>query len=70
VSRYDIPGHSLQRQYKGQAESREIKPTCSCGWVGIGYAAWNDYQHTMVEDQEKDHIRAACRAPKATGEQR
>ena len=49
--------HTLKREYEGKDESRKITPTCSCGWRGIGYEAWNDYQHAMVDDQEKDHLR-------------
>lgn len=57
--------HTLQRRYKGEGIEREITPACSCGWVGIGYAAWNDYQHVMVKDQEDEHILAAQRAERA-----
>ena len=53
--------HELKRLYEGKNEMHKITPTCSCGWVGIGYHAYNDYQHTMVKDQEDDHIRAARR---------
>lgn len=49
--------HNLQRQYSGVGIMHTIQPTCSCGWVGTGYAAWNDYQHAMVKDQESDHLR-------------
>jgi len=55
--------HELKRLYRGEGITREIKPSCSCGWVGIGYEAWNDYQHTMVEEQESEHLRKARTAP-------
>lgn len=49
--------HILKREYSGKGYLRIITPTCSCGWVGKGYAAYNDYQHAMVKDQESDHLR-------------
>lgn len=54
--------HELKRLYRGEGMGREIKPSCSCGWVGIGYEAHNDYQHTMVKEQESEHLRAANKA--------
>lgn len=65
--------HELKRLYRGQGIMREIKPSCSCGWVGIGYEAHNDYQHTLVQDQERKHLHAAskvtCSGGSASGEQ-
>lgn len=55
--------HELKRLYRGEGITQEIKPSCSCGWVGIGYEAWNDYQHTMVKDQETEHLRFTRDAP-------
>ncbi len=49
--------HNLKREYSGKNETHKITPTCSCGWRGIGYEAWNDYQHAMVNDQEREHLR-------------
>ena len=51
--------HVLKREYDRRNESRTITPTCSCGWRGIGYAAYNDWQHTMVAEQESEHKRQA-----------
>jgi len=48
--------HKLERKYKGDREMRTITPTCSCGWIGRGYAAYNDYQHSMVKEQENQHL--------------
>lgn len=54
--------HALRRQYAGKGMMHKITPACSCGWVGIGYEAHNDYQHTLVREQESEHIAAARRA--------
>lgn len=71
--------HSLKREYAGRNESRTITPTCSCGWRGVGYAAYNDYQNTMVRAQEAYHIKqtkqadviaASALGHNATGEKR
>jgi hypothetical protein len=51
--------HQLTRKREGRREMEKITPTCSCGWVGIGYEAHNDYQLTLVKEQEGDHLRAA-----------
>lgn len=60
--------HELKRLYRGEGSMREIKPSCSCGWVGIGYEAHNDYQHTMVRDQESAHLREAARSASGKSE--
>lgn len=57
--------HEMTRKYEGRNEMEKITPTCSCGWVGIGYEAHNDYQHTLVKEQESDHARAVYRAEQA-----
>lgn len=31
-------------------------PTCSCGWVGLGYEAHNDWVQTLVGEQERKHL--------------
>lgn len=49
--------HDLKREYHGEGITRRVTPTCSCGWRGIGYEAHNDYQHTLVKDQEMEHLR-------------
>lgn len=49
--------HILKRTYSGCNESRCITPTCSCGWVGRGEYAWNDWQMTNVAEQESEHLR-------------
>ena len=53
--------HILTRESQGRNEMRKITPTCSCGWRGIGYEAHNDWQHTLVVEQERDHIRVNTR---------
>jgi hypothetical protein len=49
--------HTLTREYGGKRESSWIKPRCSCGWVGEARYAFEDYQRTLVEVDESDHIR-------------
>jgi len=49
--------HTLRREYHGEGMARCITPTCSCGWRGIGYEAYCDYQYTLVADQERAHLR-------------
>jgi hypothetical protein len=51
--------HELKRLYEGVAECATIQPTCSCGWIGTAIPAWNDYQHTLVHEQESEHLRTA-----------
>lgn len=48
--------HILHRDVKGTGILETITPVCSCGWIGIGYAAHNDYQISNVRDQEKKHL--------------
>jgi hypothetical protein len=60
-----MSNHKLQRRYEGEGIMQKITPACSCGWVGIGYEAHNDYQYTLVKEQEDDHIVAAHRAERA-----
>jgi len=55
-----IASHKLRREHSGSAEMATITPTCTCGWRGIGYAAYNDYQHTMVREQEGEHLRGVA----------
>jgi hypothetical protein len=49
--------YRLKREYSGRGIEQIITPACSCGWRGKGYAAWNDYQMTMVKVQEDMHIK-------------
>ena len=49
--------HKLKREYCGKGEAGFIKPTCSCGWEGRPTYAYEDYQRTMVAEQERLHIR-------------
>jgi hypothetical protein len=51
--------HELKRECGGEGPMGWIRPTCSCGWRGIEYYAYNDYQHTEVGDQEQKHLRRA-----------
>ena len=45
----------LEREYVGEGIERGITPICSCGWRGRTEYAYNDYQHTNVDEQEKEH---------------
>lgn len=49
--------HNLKRIYEGKGESGSITPTCSCGWKGDPVFRYNDYQQTIVRNQESQHIR-------------
>jgi hypothetical protein len=60
-----MTSHVLKREHSGEGITHCITPTCSCGWRGFGYEAHNDWQHTMVKDQESAHLSAASIA--ATG---
>lgn len=48
--------HELKRIYSGKGITGKITPTCSCGWIGQGYEAHNDYQHSNVKEQEEQHF--------------
>ena len=48
--------HVLKRLHTGNGMTGKITPTCSCGWVGIGYEAHNDYQHWNVAVEEERHF--------------
>jgi len=51
--------HETKILRKGSGITEEMKPACSCGWEGIGYEAHNDWQHTLVDDQIKEHLKKA-----------
>jgi hypothetical protein len=34
-----------------------VTPTCSCGWEGNSVGNWNDYQHTMLNEQFERHLK-------------
>ena len=51
----EMTPHTMKRLYTGRNEDRTIQPSCSCGWVGEPIPAWNDYQMTIVKDQERAH---------------
>ena len=48
--------HELAREFGGRDESSWIKPVCSCGWEGYKVYAYNDYQRTLVKEQECAHL--------------
>lgn len=56
--------HRIERVYEGEGVRRKITPVCSCGWVGNGYEAHNDWQHTLVYAQVKAHKKEMHRAKK------
>lgn len=49
--------HRLKRLYDGKHEGGSITPTCSCGWKGRPEYAYDDYQHTQVQEQEIQHLK-------------
>jgi hypothetical protein len=48
--------HEISRVYEGVGITQKITPVCSCGWVGIGYEAHNDWQYTLIREQETAHV--------------
>lgn len=48
--------HQLSRRYEGRNEQSTIQPVCSCGWIGDPVPAWNDYQHAVIQEQERNHL--------------
>lgn len=56
--------HKLKRESSGSREMYTITPTCSCGWRGVGHAAYEDYQHALIKEQEDRHIREAMQEGK------
>jgi len=51
-----LTGHDIHRVYGGpQTELRWTQLHCSCGWEGSRVCAYNDYQHSMLRDQEVQH---------------
>ena len=48
--------HKLNRNRGGQNELSWIQPICSCGWEGHKHYAYNDYQFSMLKDEENEHI--------------
>jgi len=53
--------HELTRKHSGEGIQQTMTPTCSCGWVGRGYAAYNSYQFSNVSEQEEAHINSSRR---------
>ena len=53
--------HELKKEYTGSGITECITPTCSCGWRGIGYEAHNDWQYTLVKEQEDEHRKTTTR---------
>jgi hypothetical protein len=50
--------HVMTRETGGEGMSYSIRPTCSCGWRGEAHQAWEDWQHTLVGEQEGKHRQA------------
>ncbi len=57
--------HEISRRRGGQNESGWIQPHCSCGWVGNMHYAYNDYQHSNLNEEEDSHMRKARATIKA-----
>ena len=49
--------HKIGTIKEGSGITEKITPICSCGWKGIGYEAHNDYQYTLVKDQQLEHLK-------------
>lgn len=48
-------GHSMSFDSGGQAEMAWRQPKCSCGWKGDTTYAYDDYQHTNIQQQYHEH---------------
>ncbi len=55
--------HELIRKREGKGEGGSITPTCSCGWVGKPHYGYEDYQHSLVREQEMKHTRESREVP-------
>ena len=55
--------HKMKREHTGSGFTECITPTCSCGWRGIGYEAHNDWQYTLVKEQEDEHRKTTMGTP-------
>lgn len=51
----DEPKHQFIHVRSGEGFREKITPTCKCGWVGQGYEAYNNWQLTMIAQEEKRH---------------
>jgi hypothetical protein len=54
-----MSAHTLTREYGGKGASSWIKPACSCGWAGEARYAFEDYQRTLIQEAESDHLRTS-----------
>lgn len=48
--------HIIDRLLEGKGLDEVMTPVCSCGWKGRGYAAYNNWQHTNVQEQIDEHL--------------
>ncbi|AWY03286.1 hypothetical protein M8850_03170 [Pasteurella multocida] len=48
--------HKITRESGGKYEMSYIQPKCSCGWIGDKFFAYNDYQMTLVNECESEHL--------------
>lgn len=40
----------------GSGMDEKHTPACTCGWIGRGYEAHNDWQYTLVDEQLREHL--------------
>jgi len=55
--------HITSIKSEGSGFMEKKTPVCTCGWVGIGYEAYCNWQHTLVTDQTIAHLKEATREP-------
>jgi len=49
--------HNITHEWKGEGITATAKPVCSCGWQGWTESQSNDYFHSNLADQERDHLK-------------
>lgn len=52
----DIVKHSIKRHCGGQEETSWIQLSCSCGYSSRQVYAYEDYQRTIVNNLQTEHL--------------
>lgn len=47
--------HAMTRVSTGIKIDDTVQVICTCGWSGTAYPAWNDWQMTLVMEDEVKH---------------
>ena len=49
--------HKITLEKEGGGMDGTLRPICTCGWRGRAVGAYNNWQHTVVQDQGMDHVK-------------